>query len=208
MLVNNGYSNKEVNKTIKSTIDAWYSNTSQPVANQDPSIKIFYKNQFHHNYKKDEKALRDIISNNVKIVDENVKLKFVIYYCNKKSSNLIMKNNPLDVRSPLKSRNVVYRFKCPLAGCTSEYIGMTTMTLSKRISCHVQEGNIHDHFVNIHNVNPVRQTIVDSFKILDCNNDFKRLRFLEALYIAKEKPNLNVTQEPYLLPSLTTVRPR
>ena len=112
---------------------------------------------------------------------------------------MIMKNNPQDARS-LKRRNVVYHFQCPLPGCTGEYIGMTTMTLSKRISCHVQEGNIHSHFADLHNVNPDRTTIVNSTKIIDCSSDYKRLRFSEALHIANKKPSLNVTQEPYLLP--------
>ena len=117
-----------------------------------------------------------------------------------------MKNNPLDARSPLKRRNVVYHFQCPLPSCTAEYIGMTTMTLSKRISCHVQEGNIHNHFADFHNVNPDKNTLVNNINIIDCNSDYRKLRFLEALHIADKKPNLNVTQEPFLLPSLAATR--
>ena len=202
VLVNNGYSNSDVQQTTRRAIDNWYSNNTN--TNDDPpAIKIFYKNQYHRNYKKDEKALKEIIDNNVRVTDQDTKLKLIIYYSNKKTCNLIMKNNPLDSRSSLKRRNVVYQFSCPLPRCSGEYIGMTTLTLSKRISCHVQEGNIHQHFINFHNVRPDRDTLINSIKIIDCNSDFRKLRFLEALHISDKKPSINVTQEPFLLPSCT-----
>ena len=119
-----------------------------------------------------------------------------------------MKNNPTDTTSPLKRRNVVYHFKCPLPECSGQYIGMTTMTLSKRMSCHVQQGNIYSHFVNCHNVTPNRETLIDGTKVIDSSPDLRRLRFLEALHIAIAKPSINVTQEPFLLPSCTAPRPR
>ena len=70
-----------------------------------------------------------------------------------------------------------------VTGCTGEYIGITTMTHSKRISCHVQEGNIHSHFADLHNVNPDSSAIVNSTKIIDYSSDYKRVRFLEALHM-------------------------
>ena len=206
MLINDGYSNHDVQKATREVMDKWYNTTNANNNNNEtntPDIKVFYRNQFHHNYRRDEKALRDIITENVKTTNDNVKMKFIIFYSNKKTANLIMKNNPVEARSPLKRRNVVYHFKCPLPGCTSEYIGMTTMTLSKRISCHMQEGNIYSHFNNVHNTNPVRETLIDAFEVIDCNSDLRKLRFLEALHISNIKPSINVTQEPFLLPSLT-----
>ena len=91
--------------------------------------------------------------------------------------------------------------------CTHEYIGMTTMRLSKRISCHVQEGNIYSHFKNMHNTSPVREQLINSIDIIDCNNDPKRLRYLEAIHILEKKPSLNCTQEPLLLPTNVPPRP-
>ena len=85
---------------------------------------------------------------------------------------------------------------------------MTTMTLSKRLSCHVQEGNIYQHFVNSHASRPSRDTLIESVKIIDSDMDPRRLRFLEALHIANDKPSINVTQEPFLLPSCTAQRPQ
>ena len=203
VLVNNGYSNCEIQKTTRKAIDSWYTSNNNSTDDDPPTIKLFYKNQYHKNYRKDEKALRDIITNNIHVIDQETKLKLIIYYSNKRTCNLIMKNNPLDTRSSLKRRNVVYQFTCPIPRCPGEYIGMTTLALSKRISCHAQEGNVYNHFVNNHNMTPDRNTIVNSFKIIDCNSDLRRLRFLEALHIAEKKPNINITQEPFMLPSLS-----
>ena len=91
--------------------------------------------------------------------------------------------------------------------CTHEYIGMTTMRLSKRISCHAQEGTIFSHFKNMHNITPVRDQLINSIEIIDSNSNPKRLRFLEAIHILEKKPSLNCTQEPMLLPTNVPPRP-
>ena len=150
--------------------------------------------------------MRNIIENLVKPVN-NKNVKLIIYYKNKKTCNLILKNNPSPPADMLKKRNVVYHFKCPNMRCSHEYIGMTTMRLSKRISCHVQEGAICNHFKNVHNCLPIRENLINSIEIIDYNNDPKRLRYLEALHILNHKPSLNCTQEALLLPSMLTQRP-
>ena len=147
MLVNNGYSNKEISSQVRKTIDRWYQENDQEAPpNNQQEIKVFYKNFFHQNYKKDENALRELISNNVKPCHDNVKVNLVIYYKNRKSCNLMLKNNPSPPPETMKRCNVVYHFKCPIMNCIHEYIGMTTMRLSKRISCHGQEGAIFFSF--------------------------------------------------------------
>ena len=208
-LVNNGFSNKEINFQVRKAIDKWYINnndSTSPTSDQQEETRIFYRNQYHRNYKKDESALRNIIENHVKPVNNN-NVKLIIYYKNKKTCNLILKNNPSPPADMLKKRNVVYHFKCPNMRCSHEYIGMTTMRLSKRISCHVQEGAICNHFKNVHNCLPIRENLINSIEIIDYNNDPKRLRYLEALHILNHKPSLNCTQEALLLPSMLTQRP-
>ena len=205
VLVNNGFSNKEIGTQVKKAIDKWYtedSNSAPLPAPEEENIKLFYKNQMHNNYKKDESVLREIISNNVSPVNPNSNVNLIIYYKNKKTANFILKNNPAPHPDMLKKRNVVYRFTCPVERCPHIYIGMTTMRFSKRISCHVQEGAIHSHFNNIHNCTPTRDRILSGFEVIDNNSDPKRLRYLEAIYILNEKPSLNCTQEPLLLPSI------
>ena len=233
ILVNNGFTNKEIQNQTKKAVDKWYLRqnddapspdapaantpsanaptanapaTNASAANPPENLQVFYKNQYHRNYKQDEKSLREIINNNVKPKD-NYNVKLIIYYKSKKTHNLIMKNNPSPAPETLKRRNVVYLFKCPYVECSHSYVGMTTLRLSKRISCHVQEGNIHAHFKNIHNCTPARDRYIESIEIIDSNPDCKRLRFLEALHILELKPTLNCTQEPLLLPTCNLQRP-
>ena len=117
-----------------------------------------------------------------------------------------MKNNPAPPPDTLKRRNVVYNFKCPVMSCSHEYIGMTTMRLGKRISCHVQEGAIYTHFRNVHNLSASRDTLIENINIIDSNTDVKRLRYLEAIHILDKKPSLNCTQEALFLPTMLQER--
>ena len=167
-------------------------------------IKLYYRGFYHDKYKLDEAALRNIIMDNVTSVAPDGKIKLVIYYKNSKTSSMIMKNRPSPARpDPLKRSNVIYQFICPANGCRSNYIGMTSMRLSKRISCHAQEGAIYNHISKQHGMNPSRALILPHFKIIDDAPDVRRLRILEALHIGKEKPPMNTTQETFLLPSAT-----
>ena len=205
ILINNGFTNRDVLKNTGKTIEKWYAgndNDSQDNEQHHP-IKIFYKNQFHRDYKKDEQALRSIINENVKPLQDDHVIKLIIYYKSRKTSSLIMKNNTAANHEKLKERNVIYHFKCPVQGCSQDYIGMTTMRLTKRISCHLQEGAIFNHMRTNHNNRLNREQLIDSIEIIDRNSDQKRLRFLEALHILEKKPSINRTDEPLLLPSLT-----
>ena len=113
-----------------------------------------------------------------------------------------MKNNPAPRQDKLKERNVVYHYKCPVTGCTQDYIGMTTMRLSKRISCHLQAGAIHNHVRTNHNTRLTRENLIESIDIIDRQNDQKRLRYMEVIHILEKKTSINCTDEPLLLPSL------
>ena len=55
----------------------------------DKEVLIVYENQMNDHYKKDEKIIKDIISNNVKTTDHNKRLKIIIYYryCKVNKSN-------------------------------------------------------------------------------------------------------------------------
>ena len=200
MLVNNGYSNEEVEKRIRKNINKWYMENHEETP-ENNNIKLFYRGYYHKNYKEDEKALRKIINENITPTRENSKINLNIYYKSKKTSQLLLKNNPAPQPSDLKKRNVVYQFKCPEVGCSHSYIGLTTTRLSKRISCHLQEGNIYKHFNHQHSRRPTREEVVNSTEVIDTAPDHKRLRYLEAIYILRDKPSLNITQENFLLPT-------
>lgn len=154
----------------------------------------------HNNYKQDEAALRNIISNHVTTTDPEAKIDLIIYYKNKKTAELLMKNSPKVDRDPLKKNGVVYQIICPENGCNHSYVGMTTTRLSKRLSVHLLEGNFHQHYSTQHG-NLQRNTLLQSVNIIDTEQDRRRLRLKEALHIMRLKPSLNVTQETLLLPT-------
>ena len=202
MLINNGYKQTDIEKQIKSTLDEWYKQTPQKERNNN-EIKLFYQGIMHSQYKNEEKAMKSIIYRNVKPTNQEKEIKLTIYYKSKKASNLVMKNNPRPDNDISKKRMVVYQFKCPYeGGCPHTYIGMTSMCLAKRISCHCQEGNIFHHITHAHRQNPTKKEIENSFSIIGQTNDQTRLKFLEALLIDIHKPTLNVTNEILILPTL------
>ena len=208
ILINNGFSNKEIERQTRKLMDEWYAgNHNDRINNDPPDIRLFYKSQYHTNYKRDEKAIKEIIKENIKPTSEEQKVKLIIYYKNRKTASLIMKNNPAPQQDKLRKRNVIYLYQCPVPGCTGNYVGMTTMRLSKRISCHLQEGAIKNHLTRTHNTSLSRQQLIDSIDVIDVQCDKKRLRFLEALHILDKKPSINCTDEPLLLPSLLTPVP-
>ena len=200
ILVNNGYSNKDIEKRIRIAIDKWYSGDN--LSDKTDHVKLYYRAYYHKNYKQDEDALHGIIKNHVSPTAEKSRIQLNIYYKNKKTSQLLLRNSPASPPSDIKKRNVVYLFKCPEVRCPHSYIGMTTTRLSKRLSCHLQEGAIYKHFRQEHNKSITRDTIVSSTEILDIAPDHLRLRYLEALNILQLKPTLNTAQEPLLLPTL------
>ena len=118
-----------------------------------------------------------------------------------------MKNNPAPRPDKLKRRNVIYHYQCPVMSCTQDYIGMTTMRLSKRISCHLQEGAIFNHLQRHHNTRINREQLINSISIIDQECVPKCLRYLEAIYILDKKPTINCTDEPSLLPTLIPAPP-
>ena len=154
----------------------------------------------HKDYKKDEAIMRRIVSSNVAARDPDCEIDLIIYYKNKRTSQLLMKNFPQVDEDPLKKHGVVYRIICPANGCTHSYIGMTTTKLSKRLSVHLQEGNFNQHYTKTHG-ELLKPTLLQATSIIDRNSDRRRLHLKEALHILWLKPSLNVTQETFLLPT-------
>ena len=60
---------------------------------------------------------------------------------------------------------------------------MTTMHLSKRLSCHQQEGAIFNHFKNEHHTRPTKDVLLKCMKIAGKTDKELRLRLKEALFI-------------------------
>ena len=146
-------------------------------------------------YKKEEKAIRDILKRNCIPRHNEEELKLVVYYKSPTVSNLVMKNNLSDVPSLLRSTNVVYKFKCPSGDCAhqpnSTYIGHTTTTMSRRITMHLQDGAPLRHHNQEHNTELTREMMVNHTSIIARCSRRKKLKVLEAVYIRDMDPAIN-----------------
>ena len=160
----------------------------------DPRIvNIYYRNQYHSRYKLDEEAIRKIIKNHV--LQLTVKIKFHIYYKSPKVHNLIMKNNLSKTPVPDGDKShLVYEFKCQEGQCSAlnnSYIGMTTLTLRGRLARHMHQGAILSHFHSAHKKKPDIDTVLKFTRVLYLCNHPILLPIIKALFIRKNKPNMN-----------------
>lgn len=136
-----------------------------------------------------------MIYNNVKCVNTEDNLKLITYYKNLKTTHLIMKNNITPKGGPLKETNVIYKFNCKHVDCEPRniaYVGLTTTTLSRRLTMHLQNGAIKKHYADEHKRKLTREDLVNNTVILNKSPDYQRLQILEALIIKNFRPYLNL----------------
>ena len=111
--------------------------------------------------------------------------------------------------------HLIYEFKCP--GCKAKYIGKTDRCLGLRLDEHSQAETLaigkhlneceHFHFiVNLCNISifsdldqaviqhyyHIHAAVLQNTLIIDKNNNWSQLCFLESLYIKRRNPTLNV----------------
>ena len=72
-----------------------------------------------------------IINKNIKLTT-NIKFNLIIYNQNKKTSNLVIKNNDNNSVNPLDAPNVIYKLTC--AWCNNTYVGVTRVSLRKSLT--------------------------------------------------------------------------
>ena len=195
LLVNNNFSNTEIDSHINRFIDKKMQ-TSDTSSQQKPTeLKIFYKNQMHQNYKLEERILKEIIYENTKCVNPQEKLTLIIYYKNLKTSNLIMKNNPSPKPPTLQQHNVIYMYSCNECitqhGQAGEYVGMTQTTLSRRLTMHLQTGSIKQHHLTNHETTLDRKSLVENTSILTRASNKQELAIKEAILILNRNPLIN-----------------
>ena len=193
-LINNGFENTKFDSILKRFLDRIHQE-SETKNNTGTVHTVFYQNQMSQNYKIEETVLKNIIKTNVKCTDPNDKIKLQIYYKNKITSEMVMANNPSKDKSDLKSTNVIYEIKCPIGNCEFQkdvkYIGLTSTTLSRRLTMHLQSGGPKNHLETDHKEKLTRDLLVKNTRILHYVNDLNRLQIREALVIQKEKPSIN-----------------
>ena len=109
-----------------------------------------------------------------------------------------MKNNLTPKIRDLARTNLIYDFLCSMGECSHlqkrsdrAYSGLTTCTLSRRLTLHLQNGAIKQHCIEKHGRKPTRSEIVEMTKARYYENDIQRLETLEALIILSEEPVIN-----------------
>ena len=194
ILINNNYPIHAVDKQIQNAINK-HVKTPNPPSAEGTTHTLFFKNIMSPAYKTDERMLRNIIKRNCKPVQEKDALRLVIFYQSPTTASLVMKNNLSCDKTLLKQSNVIYQYKCNLGDCAlrsgSNYIGLTTTTLSRRITMHLQNGGPKTHTITEHDTPLTRQQMVDNTTILDTCQDIRRLRILEAVHIRDRDPAIN-----------------
>ena len=194
VLVNNGYSINVIQSEIRKRMSHYISD-STPIAVRQPPIKLYYRNYMSTGHKTDERVLSDIVKRGVIPIENEDTIQLVIYYKNRKTSNLVIKNNVSKQGSDLSKVGVIYKYSCSIGDCklrNTSYIGMTTTTLSRRLTSHLQAGTPKMHTLQVHASQLTREMLVNNTTILDTSNDRKRLQLKEALYISKENPEMNI----------------
>ena len=191
ILINNGYSNHSVDTEINKFLDRIHTLTTNN--HKEEVLTLQYKNQMSEAYRVDERTLQEIIHNNITCTNPHHKIRLSIYYKSPKISNLLINNKPHTPNSTQKA-NVVYQFTCPFEGCklqTSNYIGFTRTTLSRRLTYHMNNGAIKQHIYQCHQSALDRETLVSNTKIIKhCPNPYK-LQILEAICIRDQNPSIN-----------------
>ena len=101
------------------------------------------------------------------------KLQLVIYYRSTKTRDLVMRNNLTPKVRDLARTNLIYDFECKIDECAHQnrsdvtYSGLTTCTLSRRLTYHLQNGAIKNHCITVHGRKITRKEIVEMTTLRD-----------------------------------------
>ncbi|KAG0695558.1 hypothetical protein GWK47_026847 [Chionoecetes opilio] len=83
-------------------------------------------------------------------------------------SQLLLRNTPHVIKTPLQEDHVIYQHTCNSEECGSHsYIGMTRTRLMRRLTCHLNNGSIKNHYDTVHNSRLIRDDLIKNTIILD-----------------------------------------
>jgi hypothetical protein len=190
-LINNGYPNKLFDSVLANYLSK-QQNSQQP--EPGTSHTVYYQNQYSQSYKVDERTIKAIVKNNTHCINQTDKLKLTIYYKTNAINSLVMRNNQSPKTPPLKQTNIIYEYTCNNGECELQkcsYIGLTTTTLSRRLTMHLASGGPKMHSSNNHNITLARDMLVNNTKIIYRESNYSRLQIIEALFIQQRKPKIN-----------------
>ena len=196
MLANNHYPASMVDNEIRLTLEKYMQTDAVANPNTGTTYKLYYKNTMNAGWKTDEKVLQKIIKNNCVLAKSDDRLKLSIYYRTPTTANMIMSNNRNRDQAVLKQTNVVYFYKCNKGDCAllprSGYVGLTTTSLSRRVTMHLQNGGPKSHSEEYHDLPLTRKDMTENTRILATTADKRRLSVLEAVFIRELGPHINL----------------
>ena len=101
-------------------------------------------------YKTDERIVKVVILHYVKPTTKDNSISLIIYY-NTKMSQLLIKNKTTTNKTPLQEDHVIYKHTWKIESCGPQRcIRMMWTTLSRRLTCHLQNGTIKKHYNTLH----------------------------------------------------------
>ena len=156
---------------------------------------FLYQNQFSKAYKTDERILKTIVMNNIECTKLTDKLNLIIYYPRYTINNLDSRNNNSRKLPTLKQTNIIYEYSCCIGDCELQKclsIGMTTTTISRRLTMHIASGGPKSDTTKIHKTAQTWEQLVYNTKIIHRQQDFNRLLIIEALTIQQQRPSINI----------------
>ncbi|MPC59874.1 hypothetical protein E2C01_053902 [Portunus trituberculatus] len=193
VLVNNGYRSTDITAAIKREISEWHNRTTNSTA-EGNNINLYYKSHMSPTYKIEESTIKIIVKNNVTPTDPSKKINLDIYYRSMKTSQLLIRNKDMPKPRHLQQSHVIYEHTCSIEGCGPQKY-MTRTTLSRRLTCHLQNGAIKQHYTTKHKAEVTRNMLKENTRIIDKESDPRRLLYLEALYIENASPEMNKQQQ-------------
>jgi len=179
---NNNYPQYLVDRLLKNMLDKFQTKPTNDTPSNNNSINIYVKLDNLHFMQKDEKLLRNILSEHLEPVCKEENVKLISYYKPVKLSSVFSTRPKI---SELQKANVVYKFACEEDSCQASYIGYTTNTLDKRSSQHrYSPSSIFKHYSN--------SLFKKQFSIIYNYSDLRELKIAEALCIKQNNPYINV----------------
>ena len=123
------------------------------------------------------------------------KTKSRCFYQNKKNAKFFHENRS-NKREKLECITVVYQFICPHEDYRlhkEPYIGVTSTSLSWRITMHLWNGASKAHMQQQHDttLTPKRQHLTENTAIITSCTDKRKLAVLESLHIHEKRPTPN-----------------
>ena len=138
--------------------------------------------------------MKSFVYNNTSCVNEKDELKLIIYYKTSNVKRTFSRNNETSKLPKLQRSHLIYEYKCFYVKCgrlNNSYVGMTSTTLSRRLTVHLQGGAPLEHTRRSHNGTLTRDVIVSNTNIIKSETDQLRLPVLKAAPIQSLVSTIN-----------------